>query len=405
MKAAAVTAAAMMVVMIRGMTDPSVTHTIWTKSVWRSSSGDINVVSTSGGTTSPLEKLVAPNDSVTLVATAASGYTFLGWGNAINSTTYLSTNATYPVTPVADKTYYAIFTETDPESTEVEEEVEGMSIMANTSGEKSYELDNDPSAGSGILVNILYGASQAPGPSFTAGVASSVDMGTITDNLEGVTISYDGDQTFTLTSQGTNNYSIAITEIIYVYGATKVELDLRVMTDGSTSDHSGGTVAGGGLYTVGTRIGAAAYPNPGYRFVEWGYGGQISVDNPYLFTITENTVLYGLFEQTHGETVHEDIDNADPATDVYVDSGHPTVSYTLGFTPTTGTTITARIGNSSTGIFDNFTFSAGTSSTSTSSKSSFAGITVQYDGNKTLTLATDGTTTTKIFLDWVEYVK
>lgn len=72
---------------------------------------------TTGGTISPdSETLVNKNDSTTLTATAASGYTFQGWYTSTDFTTATrkSTDASYTFTPDASGDYYALFKENTP---------------------------------------------------------------------------------------------------------------------------------------------------------------------------------------------------------------------------------------------------------------------------------------------------
>ena len=72
---------------------------------------------TTGGTISPdSETLVNKNDSTTLTATPASGYTFDGWYTSTDFTTAtrVSTDASYTFTPSASGDYYALFKETAP---------------------------------------------------------------------------------------------------------------------------------------------------------------------------------------------------------------------------------------------------------------------------------------------------
>ena len=70
---------------------------------------------TTGGTISPSnETLVTKGSSVTLTATAASGYTFDGWYNNSDfaSGHKVSSNASYTFTPSASGDYYALFKQT-----------------------------------------------------------------------------------------------------------------------------------------------------------------------------------------------------------------------------------------------------------------------------------------------------
>lgn len=65
-----------------------------------------------------------------------------------------------------------------------------------------------------------------------------------------------------------------------------------------TALSTNGTVSGAGSYDIGASVTATATPAQGYEFVEWRKNGTsqvISKDNPYKFTINEDTDLIAIF--------------------------------------------------------------------------------------------------------------
>ncbi len=58
-------------------------------------------------------------------------------------------------------------------------------------------------------------------------------------------------------------------------------------------DNAAGSVTGDGLVNEGVSHTVSATPKSGYHFLRWSNG---VTDNPYTFTVTQDTVLYALFE-------------------------------------------------------------------------------------------------------------
>lgn len=59
-----------------------------------------------------------------------------------------------------------------------------------------------------------------------------------------------------------------------------------------------GTVTGAGEYQEGTTVTLTATVNDGYKFTGWQENGSVvSTNNPYIFTVTENKALVGMFEE------------------------------------------------------------------------------------------------------------
>ncbi len=60
------------------------------------------------------------------------------------------------------------------------------------------------------------------------------------------------------------------------------------------NDKSAGTVTGDGLVNEGVSHTVTATPKSGYHFLRWSNG---VTDNPYTFVVTQDTILYALFEK------------------------------------------------------------------------------------------------------------
>lgn len=65
----------------------------------------------------------------------------------------------------------------------------------------------------------------------------------------------------------------------------------------------GGTVTGGGSYTVGDWATVEAFPSPGWVFLHWVVGGNEVTDNPYTFEVEGDTTLTAVFQRQLGEPI------------------------------------------------------------------------------------------------------
>lgn len=64
---------------------------------------------------------------------------------------------------------------------------------------------------------------------------------------------------------------------------------------------AGGTITGGGNYNDGATVTLTATPNTGYEFVGWTENGnEVSMVNPYTFTISEDRTIVAEFEAILG---------------------------------------------------------------------------------------------------------
>lgn len=96
----------------------------------------------------------------------------------------------------------------------------------------------------------------------------------------------------------------------------------------------------GGTYENGASITVTATHKTGYKFKEWQKGGiAVSTDNPYIFTITENTALTAVFESNTTYTLNSSYTPAYTGIvtrSAYQDEYDEDASITLTATPNTG---------------------------------------------------------------------
>ena len=91
-------------------------YTVTASAVTRNEDGSTSTVSTTGGTVNPTTQDVSPGGTATITATAASGYTFKGWGTSKDQTNDLVQSNPYSLTVSSDKNLYAIFQKNDTTS-------------------------------------------------------------------------------------------------------------------------------------------------------------------------------------------------------------------------------------------------------------------------------------------------
>lgn len=74
----------------------------------------------------------------------------------------------------------------------------------------------------------------------------------------------------------------------------------------TSSDLAKGSVSGSGKYDYGTQVTVEAFPNSGYKFLQWSDGTKY---NPYRFTALEDVTLEALFGD-----LNEDLQDSDTRT-------------------------------------------------------------------------------------------
>ena len=82
-----------------------------------------------------------------------------------------------------------------------------------------------------------------------------------------------------------------------VYALPEVLVTVVVGTPG------GGTVTGGGPYTVGDMATVEAFPSAGWVFLHWLVDGSEITDNPYTFEVTGDATLTAIFQRQIAEPI------------------------------------------------------------------------------------------------------
>ena len=174
----------------------------------------------------------------------------------------------------------------------------------------------------------------------------------------------------------------------------------------SITPFNGGMISGVGTYAAGSNVTLTATPADGYRLSSWTVDGVTVSQSTYTVSNIQSDVAVVATFEIDPERVIEAPDNAYDSTAVYVDGDrYVTKSFTITNTPVTGTTVKVTIEHYSSGISESLEFTAGTSATLTPTKSVFSNVTVQYDGEKQVTLAASAVLDSKVYLYEVEYYR
>ena len=182
--------------------------------------------------------------TVTLVATAATGYTFQNWtkGGSV-----VSTNPTYSFTANAAGTYVAHFT------------LNSYAITATA----------NPTAGGTVTGANTY--NHGASCTLTATPATGYDF--INWTKGGQIVSTNASYSFTVTEAGAYTANFQLKSYNITATATPT---------------AGGTVTGANTYNHGATCTLVATPNTGYTFVNWKKGNTVvSTNASYSFTVTE----------------------------------------------------------------------------------------------------------------------
>jgi hypothetical protein len=281
--------------------------------------------STSGGGTKTC------GASVTVTATANSGYSFVNW---TEGATVVSASASYSFTASANRTLVANF---------------GCTYSISPTSASVSDL-----GGTGTI-------SVAAGSGCAWTATSNAGWITITAGAGGTgngTVSY---------TVAANNSTNSLTGTITVAGQTftvNQVADPKVTT--SSSPTAGGTTTGGGNYHTGATVTVTATANSGYVFVNWTVSGTVvSTSASYTFTVTGPTALVANFSTVASYTITT---SASPST-------YGTT--TGGGTYTNGSSVTVRATANAGYLFLNWT----ESSTVVSSSSNY---TFTASANRTL---------------------
>ena len=199
-----------------------------------------------GGTTSGAG-LFAQGSTVTVVATANTGYTFFNW---TDGATVASTSASYSFAMAGNKTLVANFT-------------------------PKYVVT--------VLSNPLLGGTTTGGGTFNSGASVTV------------TAAPNAGFTFTNWTDGVNIVSSSLSYQFTISGNRSLVANYAAIpytVSVSSNPLLGGTTTGGGTFNSGASVTVAAVPNVGFTFTNWTEGTNIvSTNANYLFTIAGNRTL------------------------------------------------------------------------------------------------------------------
>ena len=191
-------------------------------------------------------------ETVTLTATANTGYTFVYW---TENGTEVSNNASYSFEATQARNLVANFEQNIYNITVTVNPTEGGSVT----GAADYTY--------GQLVTLT--ATANPGYAFVKWTENDVE------------VSNEATYQFTVTESRT---------FVAVFEQTGYNITV------SANPAEGGTVSGAGVYADGETVTLNATPNYGYNFVNWTEGGNvISTDKEYSFTADKNHDIEAVF--------------------------------------------------------------------------------------------------------------
>jgi len=196
--------------------------------------------------------------SVTVIATANSGYTFTNW---TENGTAVSTNASYTFTISGNRTLVANFT-------------------AGVPTQYTVTLSSTPSTG----------GTTSGGGTFNSG--SSVTV-TATPN-SGYTFTNWTENGIVVTSSISYQFTISGNRTLVANFTTVVPIQYTVTLLAIPA--AGGNTSGGGAFNSGSSVTVTATPNTGYTFTNWTENGTaVSTNANYTFTISGNRTLVANF--------------------------------------------------------------------------------------------------------------
>ena len=264
--------------------------------------------------------------SVTIVATANTGYTFINW---TNNGTVVSTNPTYSFIVTEDADLVANFELNSYTITVTANPVEGGTVTgAGTYNHGAtatltaiaitgYNFINWTKNGTVVSAYPTYSFTVTEDASYVANFELNSYTITITANpMEGGTVTgagtYNHGATATLTATANTGYTfinwtedgtIVSTNPTYSFTVTEdasyvANFEFNSYTITVTADPAdGGTVTGAGTYDHGATATLTATANTGYTFINWTEDGTVvSTEQTYSFSVTEDASYVANFE-------------------------------------------------------------------------------------------------------------
>ena len=288
---------------------------------------------------------IAEGTSVTVKATANSGWLFTKWTNESGATASLLDTYTFTLSanislkanfePEYVPDYYTVTViaaeggsvEIDGYPTLSESIEEGTSVTVKAAANPSWKFTKWTNA-SGGTASLLseYTFTVSENVTLTAnfefvyvpefytitvialegGSVEIVGYPTLSESIEegtsltvkatantGWTFSKWTDESGT-TASSSSNYSFTVSEDVTL---TAHFTKLTYTVTAISNPLNGGQITGTGTFNYGESANIEAIPNSGYEFLYWTYSGNVVTDNPYIFTVTENITLTANFKR------------------------------------------------------------------------------------------------------------
>ena len=264
--------------------------------------------------------------TVTLTATASTGYNFVNW---TENGMIVSTNANYSFSANTNRTLvanfeaitYIISASASPLEggtiTGAGDYTYGQNVTLNAVANTGYTFVNWTENGTEVSTNAEYSFTVNSNRNLVANFQINTYTITVTANpAEYGTVNGGGNythgQTVTLNAIANTNYSfvnwtengsIVSTDAEYSFTATEnrtLVANFATITytiTASANPTEGGTVNGSGNYASGQTVNLNAVANTGYNFTNWTENGSVvSTNAVYSFTATANRTLIANFE-------------------------------------------------------------------------------------------------------------
>jgi len=264
--------------------------------------------------------------TVTLNATANTGYTFTNW---TENGTAVSTDAEYSFTATANRNLVANFqintynisaTANPTEAgsiTGAHEYTHGQTVILNATANTGYNFVNWTENGTAVSTNATYSFTATADRTLVANFEAIVyNISASASPVEGGTVAGAGDypyhQTVTLNATANTGYTftnwtedgnIVSTNATYsftVSGNRTLVANFQINTyniSATANPTEAGNITGDGEYTHGQTVTLTATANTGYNFVNWTENGTaVSTNATYSFTATADRTLVANFE-------------------------------------------------------------------------------------------------------------
>ena len=284
---------------------------------------------TEGGTIEGADEY-SHGETVTLRATANTGYTFTNWteGNAV-----VSTNAQYSFTATADRTLVANFEINTYTVTAIANPTEGGTIEGadeyshgetvtlRATANTGYTFTNWTEGNAVVSTDAQYSFSATADRTLVANftintytvtaVADPTEGGTVTIDIQSQNGVYNYGTNLVITATANEGYhfvqwndGLTTAQRTYMVDANAEFIAYFVQNEATryiiaatANPREGGTIAGTGVYEADAQAVLTATANTGYTFTNWTENGTVvSTNAEYSFTVTTSRTLVANFE-------------------------------------------------------------------------------------------------------------